>query len=90
MPRGYIDQRWGAEPWVGGGPTAAPGPGLVVPYAAALATPVGRILWAGTEAASRWTGFMDGAVRAGEQAALAARRLVGAPVREHDTTEDAA
>lgn len=87
---GYIDQRWGAEPWVGGGPTAAPGPGLVVPYAAALATPVGRILWAGTEAASRWTGFMDGAVRAGEQAALAARRLVGAPVREHDTTEDAA
>ncbi|WZH37801.1 MAG: FAD-dependent oxidoreductase [Microbacterium enclense] len=73
---GYIDQRWGADPWVGGGPTAAPGPGAVVPYAATLAIPAGRVLWAGTETADRWTGFMDGAVRAGERAALQARGLV--------------
>lgn len=85
---GYIDQRWGAEPWVGGGPTAAPGPGVVVPYAAALVEPVGRILWAGTETATRWTGFMDGAVRAGERAALEARRLVDSPGRKTDTTGD--
>lgn len=87
---GYVDQRWGAEPWVGGGPTAAPGPGVVAPYASALAEPVGRILWAGTETASRWTGFLDGAVRAGERAALEARRIVDASASDTDTTGDAA
>ncbi len=83
---GYIDQRWGAEPWVAGGPTAAPGPGAVVPYASALATPVGRVLWAGTETASRWTGFMDGAVRAGERAALQARALLSDPWTDDEQT----
>ncbi|OJV74436.1 MAG: monooxygenase [Microbacterium sp. 71-36] len=83
---GYIDQRWGAETWVGGGPTAAPGPGVVVPYAGALAAPVGRILWAGTETADRWTGFMDGAVRAGERAALQARTLLRTASPDHTTT----
>ena len=83
---GYIDQRWGAEPWVGGGPTAAPGPGAVVPYAGALATPVGSILWAGTETADRWTGFMDGAVRAGERAALQARGILTSSSTAHEQT----
>jgi len=83
---GYIDQRWGAEPWVGGGPTAAPGPGAVVPYAAAVSAPVGPILWAGTETADRWTGFMDGAVRAGERAALDARRLLTSSSTDHEQT----
>lgn len=83
---GYIDQRWGAEPWVGGGPTAAPGPGAVVPYAAAVGAPVGPILWAGTETAERWTGFMDGAVRAGERAALQARSILASSSTDHEQT----
>ena len=29
----------------------------------------GRIHWAGTEAAEKWTGYMDGAIRAGDAAA---------------------
>lgn len=37
----------------------------------ALTAPVGRIYWAGTEAATRGCGYMDGAVRAGEAAAEA-------------------
>ena len=68
-PRGFVDQRWAAEPWLGGGPCAAPGPGVTLPYARCLAEPVGPIHWAGTETAARWSGFMDGAVRAGERAA---------------------
>lgn len=75
-PIGFIDQRWGAEEWVGGGPTAAPGPGTVAPYAHALRENVGRIVWAGTETADRWTGFMDGAVSAGERAAREVRTLL--------------
>jgi monoamine oxidase len=68
-PRGYTDQRWGEEDWLGGGPTAAPGPGAVASLYARLTEPVGPIHWAGTETARRWAGFMDGAVSAGERAA---------------------
>ena len=64
----------------------SPVPGVVVPYAGALAAPVGRILWAGTETADRWTGFMDGAVRAGERAALQARTLLRTASPDHTTT----
>lgn len=85
---GYIDHRWGAEQWLGGGPTAAPGPGAVVPYASAITDPVGSLLWAGTEAADRWTGYMDGAVRAGERAALQARALAETMGSSHQTGED--
>jgi hypothetical protein len=34
-----------------------------------LREPVGRIHWAGSETATRWIGFMDGAVSAGQRAA---------------------
>mgnify|MGYP002626379333 CR=1 FL=1 len=34
-----------------------------------LRTPCGRIHWAGTETATRWMGYIDGAVEAGERAA---------------------
>ncbi|MER7556383.1 flavin monoamine oxidase family protein [Nocardioides sp. NPDC126508] len=68
-PLDYLDQRWVTEEWVGGGPCAAPGPGHVLPYARLLAKPQHLIHWAGTETADRWSGFMDGAVRAGERAA---------------------
>jgi monoamine oxidase len=30
--------------------------------------PAGRIRWAGTETATVWTGYMDGAVQAGKRA----------------------
>ena len=35
----------------------------------ALRTPVGRIHFAGTETATFWNGYMDGAVSSGERAA---------------------
>jgi monoamine oxidase len=34
-----------------------------------LARPVGRVHWAGTENATDWIGYMEGAVQAGERAA---------------------
>ncbi|TQF75244.1 flavin monoamine oxidase family protein [Rhodococcus spelaei] len=65
---GFVDQRWAAEPWVGGGPTAVVPPGVLTRYGRTLAAPVGPIRWAGTETATEWAGYMDGAVRAGERA----------------------
>ncbi|MER7590881.1 FAD-dependent oxidoreductase [Micromonospora sp. NPDC127501] len=38
-------------------------------YGPHLRTPVGRVYWGGTEAATRWSGYLEGAVRAGERAA---------------------
>ena len=43
--------------------------GTLVSCGAALREPVGRIHWAGTETATAFIGYMDGAVRSGERAA---------------------
>ena len=34
-----------------------------------LRRPVGRIHWAGTETATAWAGYMDGAIESGQRAA---------------------
>ena len=68
-PIDYLDQRWGAEPFAPGGPTAAVPPGSWTQFGSLLRQPVGPLHWAGTETADEWTGFMDGAVRSGQRAA---------------------
>ena len=68
-PIDYVDQRWGAETFAPGGPTAAVPPGSWTQFGRLLRTPVGPLHWAGTETADEWTGFMDGAVRSGQRAA---------------------
>jgi monoamine oxidase len=44
-------------------------PGVLLDYGTAIRQPAGRIHWAGTETATFWNGYMDGAVRSGERAA---------------------
>ena len=68
-PIDFVDQRWGAETFAPGGPTAAVPPGSWTEFGRLLRTPVGPLHWAGTETADEWTGFMDGAVRSGQRAA---------------------
>jgi monoamine oxidase len=68
-PIDYVDQRWGAEAFAPGGPTAAVPPGSWTKFGPLLRMPVGPLHWAGTETADEWTGFMDGAVRSGQRAA---------------------
>jgi monoamine oxidase len=53
-----------------GGPVGIPTRGTVSAYGPDLRAPVGRIHWAGTEISDYWNGYMDGAVRSGERAAL--------------------
>lgn len=45
------------------------GPGFLTHYGPYLAKPVGRVHYAATETASEWSGYMNGAVQAGERAA---------------------
>ncbi len=68
-PDDYIEQDWSAEQWSRGGPTSLMSPGTWTAFGPALREPVGRIHWAGTETATAWCGYMEGAVQSGERAA---------------------
>jgi len=68
-PRRYFDQVWDKEIYTGGCPVGIMPPGVMTEYGRALRAPVGRIHWAGTETATVWTGYMDGAVQSGQRAA---------------------
>jgi monoamine oxidase len=75
-PEQWLEQDWAAEPWSRGGYGGALPPGAWTQLGPALREPVGRVVWAGAEAASVWNGYMEGAVRSGSEAArqvLAAR-----------------
>ncbi len=69
QPLDYVEQEWSAEEWSGGGPTSNFGPGGWTGCGPALREPVGRVHWAGTETATVWSGYMEGALQAGERAA---------------------
>jgi monoamine oxidase len=74
QPLDYVEHCWGTEEFAAGGPTAAVPPGSWTAYGRWLREPVGPIHWAGTETADQWTGFLDGAVRAGQRAAAEVHR----------------
>jgi monoamine oxidase len=50
-------------------------PGAWTEYGPHLRAPCGRIHWAGTETATEWNGYIDGAIQAGERAADEMLRL---------------
>ncbi|XP_055944727.1 amine oxidase [flavin-containing] B-like [Argiope bruennichi] len=68
-PIHYEEKNWMEEEYSGGCYTAVYGPGFFTRYGKVLRDPVGRLYFAGTETAVRWSGYMDGAVEAGERAA---------------------
>jgi monoamine oxidase len=68
-PDEVFDTLWPQEPWSRGGPVGNHAPGSLYAFGPALRRPFERIHWAGTETATYWNGYMDGAVRSGERAA---------------------
>lgn len=68
-PVDYVDLDWGAEEWTGGCPTGFASPGTLTALGLALRDPVGRIHFAGTETATVWTGYLEGAIESGERTA---------------------
>jgi monoamine oxidase len=78
-PLDYLEADWAADPWSAGCVASTP-PGALT-EAGAWRGVHGRIHLAGTEAAVRWPGYMEGAIEAGERAAdevIAALRPRGA------------
>jgi monoamine oxidase len=68
-PAGYAELDWQQEQWSGGCYGTLFGPNVWTRYGHALREPAGPIHWAGTETATIWSGYMDGAVQSGERAA---------------------
>ena len=65
----YHELDWGMEAWTRGCPVGGLPPGVLTNSFAHLRKPEGRIHWAGTEAATEWMGYMEGAIQSGERAA---------------------
>jgi monoamine oxidase len=68
-PLEVVEQHWPAEPYTRGGPVAVFSPGLLTDFGPALREPVGPVHWAGTETATVWCGYIDGALSSGVRAA---------------------
>ena len=70
-PDFYVDGEWSDRQWTRGCYNANHGPHVWTTYGEALAAPIGVIHWASTDTATHWSAYMEGAVEAGERAALA-------------------
>jgi monoamine oxidase len=68
-PREFLERDWMAEEHSRGCYGAHFTPGVWTHYGPALREPVGRVHWAGAECSPVWNGYMEGAVRSGEDTA---------------------
>ncbi|MGH2915726.1 MAG: flavin monoamine oxidase family protein [Solirubrobacteraceae bacterium] len=68
-PRSFFQTSWADQQWTRGCPVGIPAVGSLVSYGPWLREPIGRLHWAGTETATWWNGYMDGAISSGERAA---------------------
>jgi monoamine oxidase len=76
-----VEQDWSTEPYSRGCPVGVMGPGTYSACGDALREPVGSVHWAGTETATEWTGYLEGAIQAGERAADEVVAALGLPAR---------
>lgn len=74
QPLDYVEHNWLDERWSLGGYAAHLPPGVLTGYGHPWHEPCGRIHWAGTETATEFPGYLEGALRAGARAAGAVRR----------------
>ncbi|HEX3278943.1 MAG TPA: FAD-dependent oxidoreductase [Thermoleophilaceae bacterium] len=71
-PDRYVERLWAEEEWSRGCYGCHMPTGAWTNYGPALREPIGPLHWAGAEYATVWNGYMDGAVRSGEETARAA------------------
>jgi len=65
----YVDKVWADDPWSRGCYVGYMPPGVLLGWGDELRAPVGRLHWAGTETATSWAGYMEGALESGRRAA---------------------
>jgi monoamine oxidase len=74
----YFDKAWAADEYSRGCYGGFMPPGAWTSHGRALRAPVGPIHWAGAETATRWAGYMDGAITSGRRAAAEVIEAIGA------------
>jgi monoamine oxidase len=65
----YVEALWAQDQLTGGAYNGYLPPGGWSTFGSAIREPFGRISWAGTETATEWYGYLEGAATAGERAA---------------------
>jgi monoamine oxidase len=75
-PNDYVEKIWADDEWTRGCYGAFFPPNTWTAFGDALREPIGPIHWAGAETATRWMGYMDGAISSGERAASEVLRHV--------------
>ncbi|XP_077150934.1 amine oxidase [flavin-containing] A-like isoform X1 [Ranitomeya variabilis] len=68
-PVHYEEKDWCKEQYSGGCYAAYFPPGIMTQFGSVIRKPVGKLYFAGTETATEWSGYMEGAIEAGERAA---------------------
>ncbi|NHN28235.1 flavin monoamine oxidase family protein [Paenibacillus agricola] len=78
-PLSYIDKDWSADEWSMGGYGAHFKSGMLTAYGPSLYEPIGAIHWAGSETATEYRLFMEGAIQSGERAATEVLHVLDCP-----------
>ncbi len=68
-PVAFAEKNWNDDPWSRGCYVGVAGPGTLTACGEALRAPCGRLHWAGTETATEWMGYLEGAIQSGQRAA---------------------
>ncbi|MFN2465456.1 MAG: flavin monoamine oxidase family protein [Candidatus Dormibacteria bacterium] len=68
-PEAYTERSWAHEEFSRGCYAGVFGPGVWTTFGSVIREPVQTLHWAGTETATEWMGYIDGAVESGERAA---------------------
>jgi monoamine oxidase len=71
-PITYHDLAWAEEPYTRGAYGSFNPPGVLTSLKDPTSSPVGPLFYASGDASPQWPGYMDGAIRSGEQAAALA------------------
>ncbi len=67
--RSYMEKSWASDRWSRGCYVGVMPPGVLTGYEDAFREPIGRMHFAGTETATEWPGYMDGAIQSGQRVA---------------------
>jgi len=78
-PMDFVEKDWSEDPWTRGGYVGFLPPGVWTDFGSVWREPVGRIHFAGTETATQWHGYMEGALEAGDRAAQEVLRSLEKP-----------
>lgn len=70
-PIAYVEKNWDQEEWSDGCYVDVMPPHVLTNWGSGLRDQMGRVHFAGTETATKWIGYIDGAIEAGEREAHA-------------------